>query len=75
MPTLRLRFPDLAASLTAELETGLEDRLCVSEVLAAGRLLHSEGFRPPSYVELTEGAKPPEPEHAHLAVGDWKHRW
>ena len=75
LPTLRQRYPLLAAEYVAELETGVQNTECLKEVLAAESLLRREGYLPPSYVDLAEGAKPPNPPPSELDPGERRHGW
>ena len=75
LPTLQQRFPEKAAEYVTVLDTGLEDRQCFTEVLAAAQLLHREGFQPPTYRDLADGAKPPNPDPSKVDPGEWRHGW
>ena len=75
LPTLRERFPHKAAEYVAVLETQLQDRNCLTEVLEAARTLSNEGFKLPTYVDLAERAKPAAPDPQELDPGEWRHGW
>ena len=75
LPTLRQRFPTLTAAYVAELETGCTGRQCLTEVLSSAQTLQREGFVPPGYVALAEGAKPEGPAQEEVDPGEWRHGW
>ena len=77
LPMLKARLPDLADRAVQILDGGQLSGTCLDEVMAAARLLDSEGFlERPTFAALAGGARPPKPEKAEGAErGEWPHGW
>ena len=74
LPVLRLRCPDAATFLLADLRrTGGPLLRCAREAAAAGECLSAEGWtRRPSWQDVMEGAEPEQPEEEGEA-DEWRH--
>ena len=58
-----------------ELQAGYRGRQCFAEVGRAVHTLRAEGFEPPNFIALAEGAKPEQPTQDEVDPGEWRHGW
>ena len=73
LPILAGKYPDLARRLCGELESGNSRAQCLREAAGARATLQHEGFTDcPTWTELREGAKPPQPGEDG-EPGEYKH--
>eukprot|EP00973_Karenia_brevis_P014023 1905086-Karenia_brevis.AAC.1 len=79
---LHQRFPEVAQQMVDSLESieGPNDwhrvPFCMAYAEAAGRKCTAEGFNfRPTWRELRDGLRPPQPESEEVSLGEWAHGW
>ena len=76
LEVLRQRRPVETLRLVAELERGAQAAApCLQEAAAAATLLEEEGLARPTWMELANGARPPQPDPEEADWGEWPHGW